>query len=203
MLKQILLIFIVGISYGVSANRCAVCTSNNAIDTNCLNGVNLLLRDCPANNNNNCFSRIEPDGSVRRGCLSELSQGENLNCVSDPSCTICNNADGGCNVGIFPGHRLKCHTCQGSVNSTCAEEISGPPSVCDLFDPNDQCYTVVGDDRVQRGCRSSFASCQERGTCRLCDGHGCNYKHYNSSVKNYLSVQSIIVILIAFCLVGY
>lgn len=101
------------------------------------------------------------DGHTVRGCANTLPAND---CLGE-WCNVCwnvNNAQG-CNNQVYltkkrcvcrfnlkknvsrhkqqyPEIRLSCHQCNGNLNSTCAEAATSSPTICNIFDANNQCY---------------------------------------------------------------
>lgn len=187
-----------------NANFCYVCSTNT--DRNCLIPEgSILMRDCNIlANNNTCYSRII-NREVERGCSSSLSREDFANCNSVSNCQLCfdEGKQGRCNGLIFPEHRLHCHQCGGSINQTCGQEITSPPQLCALYEPEDQCYVSVVGDMVERGCLSQNDYCRIGQTCYTCDGNGCNYKHYEDGAMSVVvSLKTIVMALLAAMVYG-
>lgn len=196
---------LVGLAVSVSANFCFVCSTQT--DPSCLIPVGAqLMRDCnPIANNNTCYTRIV-DRHVVRGCSAALSREDFANCNSETDCELCHDVanQGRCNGAVFPEHRLHCHQCSGAVNSTCGEEIVTAAQLCRFYDPNDQCYVSVVGDLVERGCLSESDFCRVGQTCHTCDGHGCNYRHYEESgaMSVVISLNTLLMALLAAMVYG-
>lgn len=192
-------IALAGLVASVSANFCFVCSTRD--DTACLNPEGtLLMRDCVGENNNTCFTRIV-NREVERGCLATLTVADISSCNSDTVCELCHDVpnQGRCNGAIFPEHRLQCHQCSGTTNDTCGQEITSPARLCRFFDVQDQCFVRVVGDRVERGCLSESDACRtEQQNCHLCDGHGCNFRHYDDAAMSIMvSVKTLAMALLA------
>lgn len=199
MKNLLFVIALTGAVASVSANFCFVCNSRD--DPACLAPeATLMLRDCNAANNNTCFTRVV-NREVERGCSATLSVVEFTNCNSETNCELCHDAanQGRCNGLVFPEHRLHCHQCIGAANDTCGQEITTTPRVCRFFDADDQCFTKVAGDVVERGCLSQSDFCRTESSCAVCDGHGCNFRHHedNAAMNIMVSVQTIAMALLA------
>lgn len=98
---------------------------------------------------------------------------------------------------LFPVVRLSCHECTGNENSTCAAEISTPPTVCRLYEQTDRCYTRRGANNVtERGCISANVCREDGEECNVCDGHGCNSRTFNAS--NAIVASTALIVLSVF-----
>lgn len=87
----------------------------------------------------------------------------------------------GCNSGIFPSNRARCHTCSATGNTTsCATTQTGAPSLCPTFSHNDRCFILRRGETFARGCVSSETVCENPEHCFVCDGHGCNSVDVNT-----------------------
>lgn len=81
----------------------------------------------------------------------------------------------GCNSGIFPSTRARCHICSSTGNSSsCAAPQTGAPQLCPTFVANDRCFILRRGETFERGCVSSESVCQNPEHCHTCDGHSCN-----------------------------
>lgn len=107
-----------------------------------------------------CFTRIV-DGHTVRGCLDTLATGE---CANDTLCNSCFNVNDaqGCNNQVgsiriryvkptgfliinrgsqqFPAIRMFCHQCRDGLNSTCADEQTQIPTMCNIYTEDSPCY---------------------------------------------------------------
>ncbi|KAL9697975.1 hypothetical protein quinque_001416 [Culex quinquefasciatus] len=146
----LLVVGLVGLAVSVSANFCFVCSTQT--DPSCLipEGAQ-LMRDCNViANNNTCYTRIVARPSA--SCAADVAN------------------QGRCNGAVFPEHRLHCHQCSGSINSTCGQEIVTAAQLCRFYDADDQCFVSVVGDLVERGCLSESDFCRVGQTCHTCDG---------------------------------
>lgn len=199
MKSLLVVIALAGVLASVSANFCFVCNTRD--DTACLHPEGtLLMRDCHGSNNNTCFTRIV-NREIERGCLATLSVADVANCNADTVCELCHDVEnqGRCNGAVFPEHRLHCHQCTGTTNDTCGEEITTTARLCRFFDVQDQCFVNVVGDRVERGCLSESEFCRTtEQNCHVCDGHGCNFRHYaDGAMSIVVSMKTLIVALLA------
>ncbi|XP_055611955.1 uncharacterized protein LOC129758472 isoform X2 [Uranotaenia lowii] len=197
-LKAVFLI-LAGLVAAASANFCFVCSSSS--DSSCLiPDGGLLMRDCnQMANNNTCFARIV-DRHVERGCSASLSREDFAQCNMQNNCLLCYDPQnqGRCNGAIFPEHRLHCHQCHGTTNSTCADEINSTPQLCSLYETDDRCFVSVAGGQVVRGCLSDTNTCQDAETCHTCDGNGCNYKQYEDGAMSVVvSLKTLLMALLA------
>lgn len=198
MKSLLMVIALAGVVASVSANFCFVCSTRD--DPACLvpEGT-LLMRDCHGSNNNTCFTRIV-NREVERGCSATLSVADVANCNTDTDCELCHDVanQGRCNGAIFPEHRLHCHQCSGPANDTCGQEITTSARLCRFFDVQDQCFVSVVGDRVERGCLSESDFCRVEQSCTLCDGNGCNFRHYEDGAMSIMvSVKTLAMAVLA------
>ncbi|XP_055634351.1 uncharacterized protein LOC129774609 [Toxorhynchites rutilus septentrionalis] len=200
-MKNLAIVLVVahGLVTFASANSCFVCSTRD--NPRCLiPEANLLMRDCNIlANNNTCYSRII-NREVERGCFSSLTREEYVGCNSETSCELCYDPQnqGRCNGAVFPEHRLHCHQCTGSVNGTCGQEIISIAQLCRLYVPDDECYVSVVGDQVERGCLSESDYCRVGRSCHICDGNGCNFKHYEDGAMSVvISLKTLVMALLA------
>uniref|UniRef100_A0A1L8DNW0 Putative conserved secreted protein n=2 Tax=Nyssomyia neivai TaxID=330878 RepID=A0A1L8DNW0_9DIPT len=182
------------ISYCQStASGCTICTTDNcngrapktcitcdsSTDANCATVANptALLQysqQCPSSSAI-CISRIS-NGYTQRAC-----SGTGISCTSGNPCWQCDGAN--CNTDVLPLDRLKCYKCSGAGCADVTTETN--LEVCEMYNTNDQCFTVVTDTEVtHRGCYSDPSSaaaktvCTEHESgsdrCVKCTGEGCN-----------------------------
>lgn len=153
--------------------ECVQCSS--ATDSNCLFGESILPTNCTVSGIQ-CFTQIV-EGQTVRGCATEWSPERFESCASADHCETCMNIMGrpGCNSGVFPFSRARCHTCSATGNDTaCATTQTGAPTLCPNFAANDRCFVLRRGDTFARGCVSSEPVCESQEHCFSCDGHGCN-----------------------------
>lgn len=126
----------------------------------------------------NCITYIDPESRrTIRGCQGDLSLPPGVTCPSD-SCYECSGES--CNFQIFPVDRRLCNRCYSSTD--CERDLSVDTtfqSVCEFYDPQDQCFSVLIQDIIHRGCLSDSSPgvqhCDEAGEkCIICSGQFCN-----------------------------
>ncbi|KFB34787.1 hypothetical protein ZHAS_00000181 [Anopheles sinensis] len=151
--------------------KCLQCSSAN--DPGCALG-STASKSCPLKDDQ-CYTAVANDGTLTRGCLSELDEPAKTKCSdsSDQSCIVCDQAD--CNSNQW----RKCHQCQSSTSGACAEEQEDTESTfCKAYNSQDKCYTKIINDQLERGCQSDAGSevdiCAEAEVCDLCEGDSCN-----------------------------
>lgn len=153
-----------------------------------------------------CFTSINKDGAVNRGCLNDV---QNVCSDNDPnSCRKCDLS--GCNNDNVV--KQSCVICNSTVDPTC--ENSNPtikmkecPMDVQVFDER-WCFTYrnLTDRSVHRGCFSDLTEdlkqiClkEKQNVCDICDIQGCNTGNPpNSSTKPMMSV-----IYVAFLFISY
>uniref|UniRef100_A0A1B0CLA0 DUF753 domain-containing protein n=1 Tax=Lutzomyia longipalpis TaxID=7200 RepID=A0A1B0CLA0_LUTLO len=162
--------------------ECVNCDSRH--DINCLYD-NMLSTNCTPWDNQ-CFVRIDDDGSTVRGCLNSLSGPEQFQCTGQ-NCMSCTNLrigtgfHPGCNNVIFPEHRIRCHVCNSTTNlRDCLGEQTSPATICSRFVDGDSCFIMRRGDSFARGCVSDEPVCLQENACYTCIGEGCNFANVTS-----------------------
>ncbi|GAB0091250.1 hypothetical protein DMENIID0001_060680 [Sergentomyia squamirostris] len=126
----------------------------------------------------NCVTYIDPDSRrTIRGCQGELILPTGVTCPSD-MCSEC--SDETCNAGVFPTNRRSCNRCYATPD--CANDLSANlalESVCEFYNSDDHCFSVLVQDNIHRGCLSDGSPgvqhCIEAGDkCLVCSGQNCN-----------------------------
>uniref|UniRef100_A0A8D8BBK3 (northern house mosquito) hypothetical protein n=1 Tax=Culex pipiens TaxID=7175 RepID=A0A8D8BBK3_CULPI len=158
--------------------KCVQCDTSVDNTGTCLDGT-LAASNCANPSDGKCFSKILDDGSLKRGCHSELTAQEVTACT-DTKCAICTE-DNGCNKGIFPADRLQCHQCKKADSASCSDELTTEVNskICSIYQADDKCYSrVKADQSFDRGCQSDLPdnekSCNGLANCFECDGTNCN-----------------------------
>lgn len=136
-----------------------------------------------------------------RGCLGSLDNAIRHECDSE-TCRVCIAISGpsqpaGCNTGVFPDGRLRCHICNGDGNSTCAGVVNTTMSICPLHVNDDQCYIARPDGNFERGCLSSAPQRCRDEACHLCRGDGCNLIDFSSAVNIHSGAKMFAFALIS------
>ncbi|XP_059616475.1 protein psiQ-like [Phlebotomus argentipes] len=161
---------------GRPPKTCITCDSSN--DPNCATvadpqALTQYSQEC-SSSSAICISRIS-NGYTQRGCSGTIS------CTSGNPCMQCDGPN--CNNDVLPTDRLKCHKCSGA---NCADITDNTNlEVCEMYNVNDQCFTVVTDEEVtHRGCYSDPSSSTAKSVCTQhesgqdrcvkCEGEGCN-----------------------------
>lgn len=158
--------------------RCLQCSTTSDAGGLCLAGT-AATQPCKTASNSKCFSQIQADGHLKRGCQGDLTATEIVACTGD-LCKICDTA--GCNTGLFPLNRLKCYQCKSSVDETCKDELQddGKSGYCKLFVAQDKCYSRDANNIFERGCQSDLGLTADACTdldekhCNSCDAANCN-----------------------------
>ncbi|XP_039432770.1 proprotein convertase subtilisin/kexin type 5-like [Culex pipiens pallens] len=158
--------------------KCVQCDTSVDNTGTCLDGT-LAASNCANPSDGKCFTKILDDGSLQRGCHSELTAQEVTDCTGT-TCAICTE-DNGCNKGIFPADRLQCHQCKKADSASCSDELTTEVNskICSIYQADDKCYSrVKADQSFDRGCQSDLPanekSCNGLANCFECDGKNCN-----------------------------
>lgn len=189
----------------VDGEFCLSCDSIN--DSNCRYKANYTMRiQCPlALKTLGCYL-YEDDDSVKRGCLSSISQFERNVCRNEDShCKICFGSD--CNA---KESFTKCRICSSKNTVNCIRSAgSVPTKICK--DYMDECFVHVVNNVVTRGCLNEQIlhpinyrkDCENQDICEKCSNHNyCNNKiidgefcfECNSSIdQNCLKNVSIVM----------
>ncbi|KAL9929487.1 uncharacterized protein ACN427_011773 isoform 1-T1 [Glossina fuscipes fuscipes] len=135
--------------------KCYQCSSS---DPKCIEDLANLSKDCSDSSFNRCFTKIDDDGVVTRGCLpkdSTESEGVNYKpCLGDN----CNN-----------------HT----ICKMCTEEHEDCFKIDDnnkynvICDADAQCFSKLINKKVAKGCATS-STCTKDEECVVCTGGICN-----------------------------
>ncbi|GAB0091249.1 uncharacterized protein DMENIID0001_060670 [Sergentomyia squamirostris] len=176
-----------------SSNLCTLCSSDN-----CNGRPPKTCITCDSSNDPNCATVVDPTAllsysqectSTSAICISRVSNGytqracsgAGISCTSGNPCYQCDGTN--CNNEVLPAERLRCHKCSGAGCATIGETEN--PEVCELYNANDQCFTVVTEEEVAyRGCYSDPSSFEAKAVCLShesgddncvkCQGAGCN-----------------------------
>ncbi|XP_065075661.1 G surface protein, allelic form 156-like [Ochlerotatus camptorhynchus] len=158
-------------------DSCLQCSSNDAL--NCANGRRVSTV-CKKSSGGVCYNRLNVDGTLQRGCMSDLNEEEQKVCqdLNDQSCETCSGV--GCNSNLFPANALQCVQCDSETNMDCVQEQAEGALVnpCTHQITGDRCYTRLRNDgSIERGCQSSLpvpCNPQLNMSCSVCDGSACN-----------------------------
>ncbi|XP_053668179.1 uncharacterized protein LOC128718583 [Anopheles marshallii] len=127
-----------------------------------------------------CYVRTDTDGSLQRGCLSDLTDDTLCNAGNSLVCDMCN--ENSCNKYAYPSNRLSCYQCNSGHTSNCdAEQRNDELLQCRFHRSKDGCFIRTYQDEVIRGCISDLGNgtnpCEgwKRNDCRTCYEDGCNY----------------------------
>jgi len=183
---------------------CVQCTSQQTPD--CIDPDTNFFQPTTctgAPSNGSCFSRVDINGQVVRGCSGNLDNETFHNCSSE-TCQTCMNLDGlnphvACNNGLFPEGRISCIICTGGVNSTCAGVFNGTMTMCPLFASDDRCYVARPDGNYERGCLSSTTRCRNE-RCHTCSGNGCNFVDFSSAINIHSGAKLMAIVLLSIAL---
>uniref|UniRef100_A0A182LYF5 DUF753 domain-containing protein n=1 Tax=Anopheles culicifacies TaxID=139723 RepID=A0A182LYF5_9DIPT len=138
-------------------DRCLQCTSNM---THCSSGLRTATM-CKVPSEGKCYSRVDEQGFLVRGCLSDISDQElKAACEKDDvDCVICEGQ--GCNAQFLPVNTLSCVQCDSRLQLNCAQEQKDDRNVqyCRRHVLDDRCYTRTdADGSLQRGCLSDLTN---------------------------------------------
>uniref|UniRef100_A0A182PPI5 DUF753 domain-containing protein n=1 Tax=Anopheles epiroticus TaxID=199890 RepID=A0A182PPI5_9DIPT len=169
------------------------CNNQNAYVENTLSCAQCSADECPAvdapipaevtpcaeklllGRTDHCYTYfVQPDGSVRRGCLSDLTKSESTiasQCLNakDRSCKLC--SDDGCN-----SQSVQCFVCNTNDNADCADspaEGNHQPYLQPCG--TGQCVALLEGTTTWKGCSEDFkANCESEETCQLFQGSRSN-----------------------------
>ncbi|XP_055685046.1 uncharacterized protein LOC129791120 [Lutzomyia longipalpis] len=165
-----------GCNRKVNFQTCYTCNSNE--DQECIMSQSNEDAVTCSSYTDNCITYIEPESKrTVRGCQGETSLPPGVICPSD-TCSECSGAS--CNSLVFPTARRSCNRCYST--NECENDLTvntAFQSVCEFYEPDDQCFSVLVEDIIHRGCLSDASPgvqhCQEAGEkCLICDGQYCN-----------------------------
>ncbi|KAH8300340.1 hypothetical protein KR044_013243 [Drosophila immigrans] len=152
---------------------CVLCSSRT--DRNCAvsPGSVTSATSCSQLGLTQCYSRVHPDGSTERGCLSSLEDDEFLGCYNGTAsdCAAC--VGEACNNQLYPSGRSSCHICNSESDGNCASAPNSL-SVCPVYAEGDSCVTNLRSGIVYRSCGSSLSCEPNSKSCVYCQGDGCN-----------------------------
>lgn len=151
--------------------KCHDCLKNNP---NCAKNPELAsLVDCIAQdeNDNVCYRKEFEDGGVERGCIFQLEQEEQVQCLSQPSnCKTC--AEETCNKKV---DFQQCFICDSDTDPSCVTlQRMLPWLTCTNY--LDQCGVMIDSDgSTARGCAKDLP---QSNTKELCEPNRCNGQIY-------------------------
>ncbi|EAT48019.1 AAEL000915-PA [Aedes aegypti] len=164
-------------TFPANALQCVQCDSLMNMDCVQNQSSNLFVNPCRKHvNGDKCYTWLRTDGSIERGCQSSLNA--TCNALLNATCSACEGPV--CNAEVYPWGRRSCYQCDGRSDRTCGLEqtIQQESKVCQRYQPQDQCYTLLQNGIVKRGCTSEFDAdvCHglERTECRTCSVDHCN-----------------------------
>uniref|UniRef100_A0A453Z0Y8 DUF753 domain-containing protein n=1 Tax=Anopheles gambiae TaxID=7165 RepID=A0A453Z0Y8_ANOGA len=158
---------------------CLQCTSNM---THCSSGARTATV-CGKPSEGSCYSRVDEDGYLIRGCLSDILESAlKMSCEKgDGDCVAC--AGPKCNAQFLPKNTLSCVQCDSREQLNCAQEQRDDRSAqyCRRHVQNDRCYVRTNSDgSLQRGCLSDLTNqtlcdaSKASKDCETCSGSDCN-----------------------------
>ncbi|XP_058836568.1 uncharacterized protein LOC131693075 [Topomyia yanbarensis] len=182
-----------------SIDRCLQCSTGGDPQGTCLAGT-AASQPCAKASSGKCYSMIDANGALKRGCQGDLTA-EEVKACTGKTCNICEAA--GCNKGNFPEDRLKCYQCTSTdADKSCSDQLTGEPKAayCKKYKDGDKCYSRISNGIFERGCESDLAKTACDGLkdteCQLCSGENCNALS-EEKLKNSAGVFSISSMLVA------
>lgn len=163
--------------------KCLTCHSQT--DPNCVANIKSVeVKVCPDYNDNKCYTIINDDKTVQRGCCGpdknfqkKFSQHEN------PQCEICvNRLKNACNDNELLDTCIECDSNTDPLCRNQPEQIK--ESVCTVKPLIDShgCYLNSSSEEIKRGCfedlelLQGFECRRKSGQCQRCIGKNCNKK---------------------------
>ncbi|XP_055534567.1 uncharacterized protein LOC129724012 [Wyeomyia smithii] len=179
-----------------STERCVQCDTDKV---ECLKGT-AANEPCAKASENKCYSRVNADGVLTRGCKGDLTAADVTACTGK-ACNICEGV--GCNKDVFPTDRLSCYQCKTTdSDKTCSDQLTGESKAayCKKYKEGDQCYTRILDGIFERGCQSDLAKTACDGLkdteCQSCSGENCNGVS-EEKLKNAAGLTTVSSLLLA------
>uniref|UniRef100_A0A1B0CYG3 DUF753 domain-containing protein n=1 Tax=Phlebotomus papatasi TaxID=29031 RepID=A0A1B0CYG3_PHLPP len=176
-----------------SSGLCSLCYTDN-----CNGRPPKTCITCDSSNDPNCATLVDPQAILQysqecsstsaicitrvfNGYTQRACSGTGISCTSGNPCKQCDGPN--CNNDLVPADRLKCHKCSGDGCTSITDNTN--LEVCELYNANDRCFTVVTDQEVtHRGCYSDPSSAAAKAECTRhesgedmcvkCEGEGCN-----------------------------
>ncbi|KXJ74045.1 hypothetical protein RP20_CCG014472 [Aedes albopictus] len=174
---------------GIGCNKITVRQDDNCLQCSSEDGLNCASGRrastvCKRSSDGVCYNRLDQNGTLHRGCLSDLNEEDQRTCLAsnDHQCKTCSGP--GCNNNIFPSNALQCFQCDSLENVDCVQNQSSTTFVnpCRRYVNGDTCYTRLRTDgSIERGCQSSLvATCSSltNVSCTTCEGPACNTEVY-------------------------
>ncbi|KAH8327097.1 hypothetical protein KR074_002710 [Drosophila pseudoananassae] len=162
---------------GVACNIC-----NSTYDDNCVASTGVTSAVCQHYIYPDCYSYVDDDGVLNRGCLMDTDDDVFDECSSSDSskCSVC--SENNCNNQVYPADWLTCLRCDSNSDENCALNPSSYSSYCRIYSANETCVTSLSKGRTRRGCQSELnCDASEAGSCRICSGADCNTVDLQSS----------------------
>ncbi|XP_049300015.1 proprotein convertase subtilisin/kexin type 5-like [Anopheles funestus] len=135
------------------------------------------VREC-GERNDRCYTRVDEDLILHRGCLSDIDAVE---CENSEHCLTC--TDKNCNNAPW----AKCFQCNNSTNERCSSKQTFDDNLkyCQQYARHGECYTMLDPIDFRRGCTSDLddVPCNIPEDCVQCKGDGCN----RESLKSYFN----------------
>ncbi|XP_054082322.1 uncharacterized protein LOC105210892 [Zeugodacus cucurbitae] len=112
-----------------------------------------------------CFTRINDDQSISRGCLEESKVNE----CKEPNCISCT-------VGDKCNNQSICKSCNSDDDAKCAQTDATTAKQAICAKAETKCLVSVLQKKTERGCATedNEKACTDEKTCKLCTGGACN-----------------------------
>lgn len=164
---------------------CKCLTCHSETDSNCVaNTKSVEVKVCPDYNDNKCYTIINDDKTVQRGCCGpDKNFRKKCSINENPQCGICiNRLKNSCNDNKLLDTCIECDSITDPLCRNQPEQIK--ESVCTVEPITDSqgCYLNSSSGEITRGCFEDLDilktfECQ-RGSehCQRCIGQNCNKK---------------------------
>uniref|UniRef100_A0A182NV67 DUF753 domain-containing protein n=1 Tax=Anopheles dirus TaxID=7168 RepID=A0A182NV67_9DIPT len=131
--------------------RCAQCDSKQELACAQEQRNDISAQYCRRHvQDDRCYVRTDVDGSLQRGCLSDLTNATLCGVTDSANCNVCSGPS--CNTFVYPSDRMSCYQCNGDHSATCNVDQrtleSGEPSRCRFHRSQDGCYAKIYNDKV-------------------------------------------------------
>lgn len=163
-------------------DKCLTCQSES--DPNCISNTTLVPLKICASYDNKCYTIVNDDKTVQRGCCDVTERNFMHKCEYDNSqCEIClNHVENACNNKKLSDTCIMCDSNTNPMCRTNPEKINEIAcSVKPLMDTHG-CYFNNSNNTVTRGCfddlniLKQFKCRREFDQCKRCMGRNCNAK---------------------------
>ncbi|EDW00880.1 GH20775 [Drosophila grimshawi] len=154
-------------------NWCVFCNSKS--QSSCIEGTSLASPLCEHYLTPDCYTHIDDDGVLHRGCLMDKDDELFDDCTSGNSttCEICMGDF--CNNELYPADRQSCLQCDSETDEDCEKNPATYAKYCRIYESGDVCVTSLENGRTRRGCQSEVnCDASQVGKCRICEDGNCN-----------------------------